>query len=66
MKRKEIIFKVDLKGNIKSEIKGTEGRTCVDIAEVLKNGMGTPLKQVKTSEFYKESVLTSTTINTVK
>ena len=56
MDKKEIIFEVDDRGNVRSEIKGTKGKTCADLAAELRKGIGTHLSEFKTREYYEKSV----------
>ena len=49
--REQIATSIDTAGNIKVEVKGVKGKSCVALTEGLESELGTVLMDVKTGEY---------------
>lgn len=49
--REQIATSIDTAGNIKVEVKGVKGKSCVALTKGLESELGTVLMDVKTGEY---------------
>lgn len=57
MKRKEIIIFVKNDGTMNATIHGIKGTSCVDVAEILKNGIGEVVGEKRTADYFEKQQL---------
>lgn len=54
MTKTDIIFDIDLNGNITITVEGVKGQSCTDLTKQLEEALGVVLDQQHTSEYYLE------------
>ncbi len=54
--KKELVFKIDNKGNIETSINGMKGEGCLELLKKLTENLGEVVKEERTGEFYESEV----------
>ena len=66
MKRKEITFVIRKDGTVDATIQGIKGAACLDVAEIIKQGIGELTLEKKTPEYYEIQKIHTTLKSEIK